>query len=173
MKAGKLFKLFLIFTILASFSSCRTVRVVEQVPVLVHDTLRLSQTLRDSIYTDHFREVTKKNDTIYVTDSVAVVKYSIITDTAYRYIERPVTVTHTEQVEVEKPLRWWQKTFMYTGVAAFVILLAAAAIWWVRRRYTCRSATSCPKAKTAWRPRPAWSCRRNRARGKLKLKVES
>lgn len=135
MKAGKLFELFLIFTILASFSSCRTVRVVEQVPVLVHDTLRLSQTLRDSIYIDHFREVTKKNDTIYVTDSVAVVKYSLITDTAYRYIEQPVTITRTEQVEVEKPIRWWQKTLMYTGAAALVVLLAAAVIWWVRRRY--------------------------------------
>lgn len=135
MKAGKLFKLFLIFTILASFSSCRTVRVVEQVPVHVHDTLRLTQTLRDSIYIDHFREVTKKNDTIYVTDSIAVVKHHFTTDTAYCYIERPVTVTHTEQVEVEKPLRWWQKTLMYTGVAAFVILLAAAAIWWEYRRY--------------------------------------
>ena len=135
MKAGKLFKLFLIFTILASFSSCRTVRVVEQVPVHVHDTLRLTQTLRDSIYIDHFREVTKKNDTIYVTDSIAVVKHHFTTDTAYRYIERPVTVAKIETVEVEKPLRWWQKTLMYTGVAAFVILLAAAAIWWEYRRY--------------------------------------
>ena len=142
MKTGKFFKFFLIFTILESLVGCRTVRVVEQVPVHVHDTLRLTQTLRDSVYIDHFREVTQKNDTIYVTDSIAVIKYSLKTDTAYRYLERPVTVTHTEQVEVEKPLRWWQKTLMYTGVAAFVILLAAAAIWWVRRRYTCRSATS-------------------------------
>ena len=135
MKAGKLFKFFLIFTILESLVGCRTVRVVEQVPVLVHDTLRLSQTLHDSIYIDHFREITQKNDTIYVTDSIAVIKYSLKTDTAYRYIERPVTVTHTEQVEVEKPLRWWQKTLMYTGAAALVILLAAAAIWWEYRLY--------------------------------------
>ena len=135
MKTGKFFKFFLIFTILESLVGCRTVRVVEQVPVHVHDTLRLTQTLRDSIYIDHFREVTKKNDTIYITDSIAVIKYSLITDTAYRYIERPVTVTRTEQVEVEKPLRWWQKTLMYIGVAVLVILLAAAAIWWVHRRY--------------------------------------
>jgi hypothetical protein len=116
-------------------SSCRTVRVVEQVPVHVHDTLRLTQTLRDSIFIDHFREVTQKDDTIYITDSVSVIKYSLITDTAYRYIERPVPVVRTEQVEVEKPLSWWQKTLMYTGVASLVILLAAAVIWWVRRRY--------------------------------------
>lgn len=106
-------------------SGCRTVRVVEQVPVHVHDTLRLTQTLRDSIYIDHFREVTKMADTIYVTDSIAVVKYSIKTDTAYRYIERPVPVVRTEQVETEKPLRWWQKGLMWAGVAA----LAFATLW--------------------------------------------
>ena len=135
MKTGKFFKFFLIFTILESLVGCRTVRVVEQVPVHIHDTLRLTQTLRDSIYIDHFREVTKKNDTIYITDSIAVIKYSLKTDTAYRYIEQPVTVAKTTTVEVEKPLRWWQKTLMYIGVAVLVILLAAAAIWWVHRRY--------------------------------------
>jgi hypothetical protein len=114
-------------------SSCRTVRVVEQVPVHIHDTLRLTQTLRDSIFIDHFREVTQKDDTIYITDSVSVIKYSLITDTAYRYIERPVPVVRTEQVEVEKPLSWLQKTLIYTG--GFVILLAAAVIWWECRRY--------------------------------------
>lgn len=114
-------------------SSCRTVRVVEQVPVHVHDTLRLTQTLRDSIYIDHFREVTKKADTIYITDSIAVVKYSLITDTAYRYIERPVPVVRTEQVETEKPLRWWQKGLMWAGAIGIFIALAAVAVR-LRRR---------------------------------------
>ena len=115
-------------------SSCRTVRVVEQVPVHVHDTLRLTQTLRDSIYIDHFREVTKKADTVYITDSIAVVKYSLITDTAYRYIERPVPVVRTEQVEVEKPLRWWQKGLMWAGAIGIFIALAAVAVRILRRR---------------------------------------
>ncbi len=115
-------------------SSCRTVRVVEQVPVHVHDTLRLTQTLRDSIYIDHFREVTKKADTVYITDSIAVVKYSLITDTAYRYIERPVPVVRTEQVEVKKPLRWWQKGLMWAGALGILTALAAVAVRILRRR---------------------------------------
>lgn len=113
-------------------SGCRTVRVVEQVPVHVHDTLRLTQTLRDSIFIDHFREVTKKADTIYITDSIAVVKYSLKTDTAYRYIERPVTVSKTETVEVEKPLRWWQKGLMWAGALGIFIALAAVAVLTLR-----------------------------------------
>ena len=125
----------LLIVLLASAlcSSCRTVRVVEQVPVHVHDTLRLTQTLRDSIYIDHFREVTKKADTIYITDSIAVIKYSLKTDTAYRYIERPVPVVRTEQVEVEKPLRWWQKGLMWAGLSAIIFLLLNAALWLLRR----------------------------------------
>ena len=115
-------------------SSCRTVRVVEQVPVHVHDTLRLTQTLRDSIYIDHFREVTQKADTIYITDSIAVIKYSLKTDTAYRYIERPVPVVRTEQVEVKKPLRWWQKGLMWTGAIGILTALAAVAVRILRRR---------------------------------------
>ena len=114
-------------------SGCRTVRVVEQVPVEVHDTLRLTQTLRDSIFIDHFREVTKKADTIYITDSIAVVKHHFTTDTAYRYIERPVTVVRTEQVEVEKPLAWWQKGLMWAG--AIGIFAAALALFLRLRKH--------------------------------------
>lgn len=116
--------------------SCRTVRVIEQVPVHVHDTLRLTQTLRDSIYIDHFREVTKKNDTIYITDEVTKTKIVTKIDTAYRYIEKPVTLTETETVEVVKPLSWWQKALMWSGVAALVVLLTVllAKFWQLFRR---------------------------------------
>jgi hypothetical protein len=121
---------------LESLVSCRTVRVVEQVPVYVHDTLRLTQTLHDSIYIDHFREVTQMNDTIYITDEVTKTVTKIVTDTAYRYIEKPVTLTETETVEVAKPLRWWQKALMWSGVAALVALLAVllAKFWQLFRR---------------------------------------
>lgn len=132
-------RLFLIVLLASAIcSSCRTVRVVEQVPVHVHDTLRLTQTLRDSIFIDHFREVTKKADTVYITDSIAVIKYSLKTDTAYRYIERPVPVVRTEQVEVEKPLRWWQKGLMWAGAIGIFIALAAVAYHLFRRSVTLR-----------------------------------
>jgi len=128
MKPIKPIKPIISIVALLLLSGCRTVRVVEQVPVHVHDTLRLTQTLRDSIYIDHFREVTKKADTVYVTDSIAVIKYSLKTDTAYRYIERPVTVAKTTTVEVEKPLRWWQKGLMWAGAIGILTTLAAVVV---------------------------------------------
>lgn len=120
--------------VLLLLTSCRSLRTVEQIPVYVHDTLRLTQTLRDSILIDHFREVTQKDDTIYITDSIAVVKHHFTTDTAYRYIERPVPVVHTEQVEVEKPLAWWQKGLMWAGAIGILTALAAVAVRILRRR---------------------------------------
>lgn len=127
---------FIVLLASALCCSCRTVRVIEQVPVRVHDTLRLTQTLRDSIYIDHFREVTKMNDTIYITDEVTKTKIVTKIDTAYRYIEKPVTLTETETVEVAKPLSWWQKALMWSGVAALVVLLAVllAKFWQLFRR---------------------------------------
>lgn len=102
------------------FSACRTVRVVEQVPI--HDTVRLTQTLRDSIYIDHWRTIYNQSDTVYVRDSIKVVRNHFTTDTLYRTVEKPVTITRT--VEVKKPLTWWQKTQQM----GFWVLLAAVAV---------------------------------------------
>lgn len=132
LKRLKPFQFLLILAILASFSSCRTVRVIEQVPVEVHDTVYQRMVQHDSIYIDHFREVTKKNDTIYITDEVTKTKIVTKTDTAYRYIERPVTISKTETVEVKKPLRWWQKGLMWCGGIA---LIAAALALVIRLRH--------------------------------------
>ena len=127
---------FIVLLASALCCSCRTVRVIEQVPVEVHDTTYVAKTIRDSIYVDHFREVTKKNDTIYITDEVTKTKFVTKTDTAYRYIEKPVTLTATETVEVAKPLSWWEKALMWSGVAALVVLLAVllAKFWQLFRR---------------------------------------
>ena len=102
---------------------CKTVKETVEVPVYIHDTTQTVRELHDSIYIDRFREVTKMGDTIYITDSIAVIKYSLITDTAYRYVEKPVTITRTETVEVEKPLRWWQKGLMWIGVVGLMGLM--------------------------------------------------
>ena len=47
------------------------------------------------------------------------------TDTAYRYVERPITVTRTETVEVEKRLHWGQKGLMWMGA----IGLLCVVVW--------------------------------------------
>lgn len=115
-------------------SSCRTVRIIEQVPVEVHDTVYQKMVQHDSIYIDHFREVTKKGDTIFVTNEVTKTKIVTKIDTAYKYIEKPVTITEEKIVEVKKPLPWWQKTLMYTGGSLLLALLGAMIAWGVKHR---------------------------------------
>lgn len=124
----KPFQFLLILAILASFSSCRTVRVIEQVPVEVHDTISQKVFLHDSIYIDRWHTVEVKGDTIFVTNEMTKTKIVTKTDTAYRYIERPVVVSKKETVEVKKPLAWWQKGLMWAGAIGILIVLAAVVV---------------------------------------------
>ena len=118
---------------------CKTVKETVEVPVYIHDTTQTVRELHDSIYIDRFREVTKMGDTIYITDSIAVIKYSLITDTAYRYVEKPVTITRTETVEVEKPLRWWQKGLMWAGAIGILGILGAIGWMVLNRKFLPRA----------------------------------
>ena len=115
-------------------TGCRSVRETIEVPVYVHDTVYQKMVQRDSIYIDHFREVTKKNDTVYITDEVTKTKIVTKIDTAYKYIEKPVTITEEKIVEVKKPLPWWQKTLMYAGGVLLLTLLGALIVWGVKHR---------------------------------------
>lgn len=121
-------RFFPILVILAGFSSCRTVRVIEQVPVEVHDTISQKVFLHDSTYIDRWHTVEVKGDTIYITNEVTKTKIVTKIDTAYRYIERPVTVSKTETVEVKKPLAWWQKGLMWAGDIGILTALAAVVV---------------------------------------------
>ena len=102
---------------------CKATRVIEQVPVEVHDTVYQKMVQRDSVFVDRWHSVEVKGDTVFVRDSFAVVRYIRTTDTAYKVVERPITVTRTETVEVEKRLHWWQKGLMWMGVIGLVCLV--------------------------------------------------
>lgn len=103
---------------LITFTSCRTLRVIEQVPVEVHDTAYVAKVMHDSTYVDRWHTIEVKGDTVFVCDSHMSVTYRTITDTAYKYVEKPVTVTVEQIKEVEKTLSWWQKFRM-------------SAFWWL------------------------------------------
>ena len=137
MKTRKFFQFFLILAILASFSSCRTIRVVEQVPVEVHDTISQKVFLHDSTYIDRWYTVEVKGDTVFLTNNQITVKYRTVTDTTYKYIERPVTVTVEQIKEVKKPLAWWQKGLMWAGAIGILTALAAVVLR-IRRSATPR-----------------------------------
>lgn len=113
---------------------CRSWRQTVEVPVYLHDTVRTVQVQHDSTYVDRWHTIYQKGDTIFVTNEVTKTKIVTKTDTAYKYVEKPVVVSKMETVEVEKPLRWWQRTLLYIGIGA-VVLLVLWVLWkvWLRR----------------------------------------
>ena len=105
-----------------SATSCRsTNEIVKEVPV--HDTTYITKTQRDSTYIDRWRTEYIKGDTVFVTNNQITVKYRTNTDTAYKYIEKPVEVVVSQIKEVEKPLRWWQKTMIWLGVGFILVVI--------------------------------------------------
>ena len=121
---------FVAIVLLASaicFTSCRTVRVVEQVPIEVHDTAYVTKVMHDSTYIDRWHTVEMKGDTVFVTDQQITVKWRTHTDTAYKYVEKPVKVTVEQIKEVERPLTKWQKFrlsafwWLSAGIIGFIL----------------------------------------------------
>lgn len=115
-------------TLMLCLSGCRTIK--EQVPVYIHDTTQVVSVRIDSVYVDRWHVEYRDGDTVRIRDSVLVVRLVMRTDTAYRVVERPVTVTVTK--EVARPLTWWQKT----QKGGFWVLLAALVgyvLWRTRR----------------------------------------
>lgn len=117
---------------LITFTSCRTLRVIEQVPVEVHDTAYVAKVMHDSTYIDRWHTVEVKGDTVFVTDQQITVKWRTHTDTAYKYVEKPVKVTVEQIKEVEKPLTKWQK-FKMRGFWWLAVGLAGYILWRTRR----------------------------------------
>lgn len=99
---------------------CKATKVIEQVPVYVHDTAYQTKEVHDSVFVEKEKIVETKGDTVYETKTITKTKTVTRTDTAYKVIERPITVTQTETAEVEKPLRWWQKGLMWMGLVGLM-----------------------------------------------------
>ena len=101
-------------------SGCKAVKQTVEVPVYVHDTTYVAKEVHDSTFIDRWHTEYQKGDTIFITNEVTKTVTKILTDTAYKYIEKPVVVSKTETVEVKKPLSWWQKTFVWIGVLCLI-----------------------------------------------------
>ena len=105
----------------------------------IHDTTQTVRELHDSIYIDRWHTEYQKGDTIYITDEVTKTVTKIKIDTAYKYVEKPVTISKTETVEVEKPLTWWQKTLMGMGVVWLMGLIGLIGWRILKRKFLPRA----------------------------------
>lgn len=142
---------------------CKTVKVIEQVPVYIHDTTHVKHTeyifrtdtlinntetiireanAGDSALLARLGLQLKDNErTILVLRNELLEKIQQLDhgqqDSAYQYNERPITVAHTEIKEVEKPLRWWQNGLMWMGVVGLIGLMGVVG-WKILKRRLSR-----------------------------------
>lgn len=107
------------------------VEVVEK-PV-VHEVYRVN-TVRDTVFNRDSVYIIQRGDTIYNTTIREFHHYSHTTDTIHsndtitRVVIQPVekTVNKQIEVEVEKPLNWWQKVRISLGevfIGAFILFI--------------------------------------------------
>ena len=98
---------------------CEATRVVEQVPVYVHDTTAVVREVYDSIYVDRWHAVYVEGDTVVVRDSVEIVRWKERKDTVYVEREKPVVTMRT--VEVEREISWLERAMMIAVVISLLV----------------------------------------------------
>lgn len=122
--------------------SCRTTRVLEQVPAYVHDTTTvyryqvrhdtLHSYTRDSVYMYVKGDTVYHNAVRYIDNSRVV--YRCDTVHSNKVVERPVVVTKTK--EVEKQLTKWQQLKMQLNgwlmAVVNLIILVGGAYWIIK-----------------------------------------
>ena len=125
--------------LLLTMVGCKALKQTVEVPVYVHDTAYLAKEVHDSTYIDRWHTEYQKGDTIYITDEVTKTVTKIKIDTAYKYVEKPVTISKTETVEVKKPLTWWQKGLMWMGVVGLMGLMGLIGWRVLKRKFLPRA----------------------------------
>ena len=123
---GIIFLLIMVLVLLIlsiSCTSCRTIEVTKEVPVVTEhttvqhhtDIVRDTLMMRDSIY--HYVQ----GDTVIIErwHHMVNVNKVVVADTIRDTIPKIVTVTKTETKEVNK-IHWWQKLLMLIGTATLL-----------------------------------------------------
>ena len=119
-------KLMIVMILSVALVGCKT---KEYVPVVEHhtDTLRVVQHHRDSIYLHDSTFVREyiQGDTVRIVTEMWHTKYRdrLKTDTLYRSRTDSVPVPYPVVKEVKKPLNFFEKAMMGTGIASIVGLL--------------------------------------------------
>lgn len=147
----RIIEMLIIVALVATIGSCKTIKVVEQVPVPVHDTVRLVQ---KDIQVQVDSVIVERETIVREADSALLAEYGMklkdgertilvlrkelerqkntavskTSDTVYQFKEVPVQVT--KYVEVERKLTKWQKFLMWVGRIGLIGLLGYIGWKW-------------------------------------------
>jgi hypothetical protein len=116
-----------------ALGGCKTRQKVTIVERVTHDTIYQTRTqhdsiyLRDSVFVDRYTS----GDTCYIDRWKWQTKYveHLRVDTLIEHVCDTVPVPYEVEVYVEKPLRWWQRSLMWLGVALLVYGVVRLALF--------------------------------------------
>lgn len=95
------------------------------------DSLFKSTLSRDSIYIHDSIYVREKGDTLY--KYVEKIRYTLKVDTVYRDSVR--VEVHERPVYVEKPVKWYNKGFMWLGRMCCIAAILWALFLYLKRKF--------------------------------------
>ena len=118
------------------------VEVVEK--PIVHEVYKVN-TVRDTVWNKDSVFIIQRGDTIYNTSIREFHHYTHTTDTIHsndtitKVVVQPVEkiVNNQTEVEVEKPLNWWQKFRMMMGdfaLGAIAVLLGVGIFYFIKKK---------------------------------------
>lgn len=124
--------------IAALLAGCTTTKYVP-VPEVHHDTVRVTQQQRDSIYLHDsiYVQTLTRGDTVYQTTDRWHTQYRDRWSHDTVYQSRTDTIPKPYPVETEVPaeLTWWQRTRLYLANIMLAALAIAGVVWVVRKRF--------------------------------------
>lgn len=118
-------------TVWIALSGCRSVVYVPEEHV-THDSVYVAALRVDSVYWRDSVFVAQKGDTVTVTREKYRYRYKLLRDTVWA--ERVDSVTVNIPVQVEKPMRWYDKGFVWIGRLCCFAFLLWLIFLYLRRR---------------------------------------
>lgn len=118
-------------------AGCTTTKYVT-VPEVHHDTVRVTQQQRDSIYLHDsiFVQTLTRGDTVFLTTDRWHTLYRDRWSHDTVYQSRTDTIPKPYPVEVKVPaeLTWWQRTRLHLANILLGVIAIAGIVWIVRKR---------------------------------------
>ena len=114
---------FTLCSLLFVLSSCKPTQLI------VHDIEYRDKLKHDSIYVEKNKviTITRNGDTVFVDrlNTEYKYKYLHLTDSIYKYIEKPVMITKLVPMQVERKFYWYESVFILIGKISFYTIIIA------------------------------------------------
>lgn len=114
--------------------SCKT---IEYVPVIQHEThhdsICFTKVQKDSVWLHDSILIKGRGDTVWVEKWHTKYVEKQVHDTTFVAKIDSIPAPYPVKEYIDKPLKWWQKLLMWTGIFALMVMILICAGWVSKR----------------------------------------